>query len=371
MMDHSMLRVALIGAGHISAQHAPAWVASPDASLVAICDLDRSRAENRRAQLASLGQPDVAIYADVDRMLAEVQPDCVDLATRPETHRALVEKAAKAGCHVLCQKPLAATVAEGNEMVRICQEAGVRFMVTEMWRFLPWFRDLRRFLDAGAVGPAHYLRVIGPRHPMSRQRPVDPGQPYFADMPRLIVYEMYIHWIDCARYLLGEVESVYARAGRVNPAIVGEDWAALLLGHVAGGTSLIESSWASPPTTLEPRREGDVLLEGAEGALAFDAATLELRIARPGSVEVVGRYDSLATAFQSAFDGCLGHFAAAIRHNQPFESPAEDNVRTLAVTLAAYESLAEGRVAFLAYPGPIVVSDSRLASTSASLIQKG
>ncbi len=346
-MDGSILQVALVGAGHISAQHAPAWVASPDARLVAICDLDRNRAENRRAQLASLGHPDIAIYADVDRMLAEVRPDCVDLATRPETHRALVEKAAKAGCHVLCQKPLTATVAEANEMVRLCHEAGVRFMVAEMWRFLPWFRDLHRFLDAGAIGPAHYLRVIGPRHPLSRQRPVDPGQPYFADMPRLIVYEMYIHWIDCARFLLGEVESVYARAGRVNPVIVGEDWAALLLGHANDGTSLIESSWAAPPTTLEPRREGDVLLEGANGALTFDAATLELRLARFGSVEVVARYDSLATAFQSAFDGCLGHFAAAVRHGQPFESPAEDNVRTLAVTLAVYDSLERRKVVLL------------------------
>jgi predicted dehydrogenase len=158
-------------------------------------------------------------------------------------------------------------------------------------------------------------------------------------MPRLIVYEIFIHWIDCTRYLLGEIETIHARAGRVNPAIAGKDWAVLLSGHVGGGTSLIESSWATPTDNPAIRREGDVLLEGAEGALHFDPTTLTLRLIRPGEVTVTAQYDSLDRAFQHAFDACLGHFAHAVRFGQTFESPAEDNVRTLAVTLAAYDSL--------------------------------
>ncbi|HVC34815.1 MAG TPA: Gfo/Idh/MocA family oxidoreductase [Chloroflexota bacterium] len=339
-----LLRAGLIGAGHISAQHVPAWVASPDADLVAICDLDRSRAEARRDQLATLGQTDVAIYTDVDAMLAGARLDCVDVATRPRTHRALIERAAGAGLHVLCQKPLAASLPEARAMVDATRAAGVRFMVTEMWRFLPWFRDLHRLVEEGAIGTAHYLRVIGPREPMTRTPPVHATQPYFAEMPRLIVYEMYIHWIDSARYLLGEITSVYARAGRVNPAIVGEDWAVLVLGHVGGATSVIESSWATPTDAPAIRREGDILLEGVDGALHFDATTLELRLVRSARVEVIARYTSLDRAFQSAFDGCIGHFAAALRHDQPFESPVEDNLRTLGATLAAYDSL-EGQQA--------------------------
>lgn len=339
MDDKPLLRAGLIGAGHISAQHAPAWVASPDATLVAVCDLDRARAESRRAQLASLGNADVAVFTDVDEMLATTRLDCVDIATRPETHRALVERAAIAGLHVLCQKPLAASLDEAEAMVGVCQRAGIRFMVTEMWRYLPWFRDVRRLLDGGAIGQAHYLRIVGARQALHRTRPVHDTQPYFAAMPRLIVYEMYIHWIDVARFLLGEIESIYARGGRVNPIIAGEDWAVLILGHRPGGTSLIESSWATPTDAVGSRREGDVLVEGADGALHFDPETLELRLARSGGVEVVRRYGSLGQAFQSAFDGCIGHFAAAIRRGQPFESPAMDNLRTLAATLAAYDSM--------------------------------
>jgi predicted dehydrogenase len=329
----------MIGAGHISAQHAPAWVASPDAELVAICDLDRARAKSRRAQVLQLGGPDVALFTDVATMLREARPGCVDLITRPNTHVGLVELAANSGIHVLCQKPLAASLGEARSMVDTCQKAGARFMVTEMWRYLPWFRDIKRLLVEGAIGPAHYLRIIGPRSLMHRQRPVHDQQPYFADMPRLIVYEMYIHWIDCARYLLGEIETIYARAGRVNPAIVGEDWAVLLNGHVGGATSLIESSWANQTDTPVIRREGDVLLEGADGALHFDPTTLTLRLIRPDEVTTVAQYDSLDRAFQQAFDACLGHFARAVCFGEPFESPGEDNVKTLAATLAAYDSL--------------------------------
>ena len=352
MEQRAPLRVALIGAGFISGQHAPAWVATPDARIVAICDVDIARATARRDQFAALGQPNIALYTSVEEMFASTQLDAVDIATRPETHHALVEAAASRGMAVLCQKPLAPSFAEAAAIVDVCQQAGVRFMVNEMWRFLPWFRDLRRLLgdlETGnsLIGPAHYLRIIGPRRPMRRSLPVHENQPYFAEMPRLIIYEMYIHWIDAARSVLGEVETVYARAGRVNPLIRGEDWAMLVLGHRGGATSLLESSWATPTDLPEPRREGDVLVEGVEGALHFDPDAMELRLIRPEGTSVVARYEDLASSFQRAFDGCIGHFAAAVRHGLPFESSAQDNLRTLAATFAAYDSLEWGTVSRL------------------------
>ncbi|HEX5416830.1 MAG TPA: Gfo/Idh/MocA family oxidoreductase, partial [Chloroflexota bacterium] len=312
---------------------------------------DPARALARRAQFADLGHAEVALFSNVAEMFDKVPLDAVDLATRPESHTALVTAAAARGLHVLCQKPLAASLEEAAGMVNICRTAGVRFMVNEMWRYLPWFRDLRSLLgdpltgEGGRIGPAHYLRVIGPRRPMNRSLPVHENQPYFAEMPRLIIYEMYLHWIDAARSLLGEVETVYARGGRMNPLIKGEDWAALLLGHRGGATSLLESSWAAPGDRPELTREGDVLVEGVDGALHFDPVALELRLIRPAETGVVARYEDLGRSFQRAFDGCIGHFAAAVRYGLPFESSAEDNLRTLAATFAAYDSLEWGTVA--------------------------
>jgi predicted dehydrogenase len=110
-------------------------------------------------------------------------------------------------------------------------------------------------------------------------------------------------------------------------------------GHIDDATSLVESSWANPTDNPTIRREGDVLLEGADGALHFDPTTLDLRLIRPDEVTTVAQYDSLDRAFQQAFDACLTHFAHAVRFGESFESPAEDNLKTLAVTLAAYDSL--------------------------------
>ncbi|MBV9354354.1 MAG: Gfo/Idh/MocA family oxidoreductase [Chloroflexi bacterium] len=329
------LRAALIGCGHISARHIPAWQATPDATLVAVCDQDRARAE-ARAREFGIGR----VYTDVADMLAREPLDCVDIATRPESHAALVELAASQGKHVLCQKPLAATLAEGKAIAASCSRRGVRFMVMEMWRHIPAYRDLRRHVDAGLIGPVHFMRIVGGRRPMAREDPVNPEQPYFSAMPHLFVYEMAIHWIDGARYLMGEVDRVYARMVRINPAIVGEDAAVVVLSHGAG-TTLLDGSWASPEEAPRPLGSGGVLLEGRDGSLHFDQSAGELRHITGDGTSVIERYPPPPRSIQAAFDNCIADFAGGVRGQRAFVSSAEDNLRTLAATLAAYDSVAQ------------------------------
>ena len=339
MATRPPLRAGLIGCGFISQQHIPAWQASPDAELVALCDANRARAEERAQQFGIS-----AIYEDVETMLASEQLDCVDIATRPESHKALASLAASRGVNVLCQKPLASTMAEAREIAGLCARAGVRFMVLEMWRHVPAIKDLEQHLDAGLIGPVHSLRLLGHRRPMNRVHPVDPNQPYFAEMPKLLVYEMMIHYIDGIRYLMGDVESVYARLTRVNPVIEGDDHALVVFGHTSGATSMVDCSWASPPDKKPKMGAGDMLLEGRDGSLHLDPFDAELRhILNDGTVTVLKRYDgSGPSAYQAAFDSCIADFASAIRHGRPFLSPGSDNLKTLAATLAAYESMAQG-----------------------------
>jgi predicted dehydrogenase len=332
------LRAGLIGCGFISQQHIPAWQASPDAELVAVCDANRARAEERAQQFGI-----EKVYEDVETMLASEQLDCVDIATRPESHKALATLAAERGVHVLCQKPLASTMAEGREIAALCARAGVRFMVLEMWRHLPALKDLKAQLEAGTIGPVHSLRLLGHRRPMNRFEPVDPNQPYFADMPKLLIYEMMIHYIDGIRYLMGDVNSVFARAARVNPLIAGEDHALVVFGHTGGAYSMVDCSWASPTDRRPKMGAGDMLLEGRDGSLHLDPFDAELRqIANDGTVTVLKRYEGAPNAYQAAFDSCIGDFAAAIRHERAFLSPGSDNLKTLAATLAAYESIRLG-----------------------------
>lgn len=332
------LRVGLIGCGFISQQHIPAWQATPDAELVAVCDANRARAEERAQQFGIS-----KVYEDVETMLAEEKLDAVDIATRPESHKALTTLAAERGAHVLCQKPLAATVAEGREIASICGKAGVRFMVLEMWRHLPALKDLKEQLDADLIGPVHSLRLLGHRRPMHREYPVNPDQPYFAEMPKLLIYEMMIHYIDGIRYLMGDVRSVYAQATRVNPLIEGDDHALVVFSHTSRAYSMVDCSWASPADRRPKMGAGDMLLEGRDGSLHLDPFDAELRhVTLDGTVTVLKRYEGTPNAYQAAFDSCIADFAGSIRHGRAFISPGSDNLKTLAATLAAYESIRTG-----------------------------
>jgi predicted dehydrogenase len=335
-----VIGIALLGAGYAARIQLRGWLRVPNARVVGLWN----RSTERGRALA--GELDVPCFDDLQELVRHPDVSAVDVATALDTHLAMTRVAAAAGKHVLCQKPLAPTLVEARAMVDTCERAGVRFMVAEMWRHLPWFRDLRRHLDAGAIGEPYHLRVVGARRAMRRESPVNENQPYFAAMPMLIVYEMMIHWIDPARYLLGEVETVYARTRRVNPAIAGEDWALVVLAHADGATSQLDGSWANDAEPPGPTREGDVVLEGTDGVLHVAPHERELRLVRlGGETTVVARYPDVAESFQRAFDGCIGDFADAVRAGRPFESSAADNLKTLGATLAAYESARIGQVA--------------------------
>ena len=302
-----------------------------------MCDQDSGRASAKAAEWGVANT-----YSDPAVMIGQEKLDIVDIITRPNSHASLVRLAAQNGLHVLCQKPLAATLTEAKSMVEICRSANVRFMVTEMWRYLPWFRLFKREIDRGSIGRPYYLRVIGARRPMSRSRPVNPVQPYFADMPMLIIYELMIHWIDAARYVLGDVEAVFARSARINPAIVGEDAAIVVLTHIGGATSNLDGSWAAHGFPPGPTREGDIVLEGSDGSLHFDPLTGAVMRSTAAGTETIGNFPDMVDAFQSAFSGCIRHFAHSVRSNEHFESSGEDNLLTLETTLAAYRSIESG-----------------------------
>ncbi len=265
MATRPPLRAALIGCGHISVRHLPAWQATPDAELVAVCDLDLARAEERAREFGI-----AKAYDNVEAMLDAEQLDCVDIATHDVTHTGLVSLAARRGLHVLCQKPLAPTMAEARAMVELTAKAGVRFMVMEMWRHLKPVRDMKKYLDQGIIGPVYALRLLAPPRHLRRTRPIDDQQPYLADLPKLMVYDTYIHHVDGIRYLLGDVSSVYARMSHTNPAIVGEDRLFLILGHASGATSSLDASWVIPAEKPVKLGLGDFLIEGVDGALHLD-----------------------------------------------------------------------------------------------------
>jgi predicted dehydrogenase len=300
--------------------------------LAALCDEDAARAEHVAGDFGVDKS-----YASPAEMLESEQLDFVDIATRPDSHRELVEMAANRGLPVLCQKPLANSLDEAAEIVRIAQEHNVPLMVTENWRWLPMYRAVRQYIQDGQIGRPHSARILGSSL-MRRKLPVSSTQPYFAQMPRLLVLEMCVHWIDCMRAMFGDVRQVFARTCRVNPVMAGEDVATLMLGFDDGASGLIDASWACPDVTVP----GEALrVEGELGALSVHAK---------GEQILFNRYDSrqaepLQIPVQSeAFYLLHGHFLDRLENGGDFETSGQDNLNTLATVFAAYESAETSQV---------------------------
>lgn len=225
------LRVALIGCGYVSKHHRAAWEATRGARLVAVCDSDAARSRQAAALTGTQG------YDNICRLLDQMRPDIVDVATWPESHAPISTLAAERGAHVLCQKPIAPSIAEANAIIDACERAGVRLMVMEIARHLPWWEAIHDEVAAGTIGGVRLLRSVFGRVARGSVHPILRDQPHLHDSPRLVALEAMIHSIDCARWILGEVESVLARTMRSTPLIAGEDIALAVLGHVDGSTS--------------------------------------------------------------------------------------------------------------------------------------
>lgn len=330
-----MLKGALIGCGHIANYQMEAWSKIPEAEIVAVCDLIEEKAEKMAAEFG-VGK----IYTDYLKMLDQTSPDFVDIATRPASHFELIRAAAERGIAVLCQKPLAASLDEAREMVKTCEKHSVPFMVNENWRFRPWFREMRRLLDEGKVGASYFARFIR-RNQRTLPEPRFGGQPYFVEMPKLVIYESGIHYIDTFRFLLGEIESVYCQTKRIGPIQAGEDLAVFILNFAPNESGesplgLVDYNWCSQPE-YEYSLADDFRLEGREGTMVTKGDGVVHLLRNDGKTDSIETLDAPA-GYKESFRATQAHFAHSLLEQGEFETGGRDNLKTLAAVFAAYQS---------------------------------
>jgi predicted dehydrogenase len=279
-------------------------------------------------------------YTDYREMLEREKPDFVDIITPPPTHLEMCEAAADLGIHVMCQKPLAPTLKEAEQIVKYTDKAGIRFMVHENWRFQPWHREIKKLLEAGTIG--EQLHSLAFRMRMGDGWGGDayiPRQPYFREYPRLLVYETGVHFIDTFRYLAGEIRRVYSILRRLNPVIAGEDCGVVLFEFSSGAVGqwdanrYNESNYANPRYTF-----GEFLVEGNGGSIRLYSEG-RLTIQPLGEAERPHEYKHERRNF--AGDCCYTtqrHFIDRMLDGQPFETNGPEYLKTLAVQEAVYAS---------------------------------
>lgn len=330
-----------IGAGYFSQFHYDAWNEIEGVAIKALCDLDRTKAQETAEKH---GIP--RYYTDYQEMLEVEQPDFVDIITPPHTHAEICREAAVRGVHIICQKPLAPTLSEGREIVSLAEAHNIRFMMHENWRFQPWYREIKRLLAAQAIGDQLF-------HLHFRMRMGDGWgedaylgrQPYFREMPRLLVYETGVHFLDTFRYLLGEVSSVFARLRKLNPVIAGEDAALIHLTFENGATALLDANRYNEPNYPNPRYTfGEMTLEGNAGSLRLYSDG-RITLQPLGKPEITHAYFHEDRGFAgNCVRATQQHFVDGLLHDRPFETSGAEYLKTLAVQEAVYQSDQQGRV---------------------------
>jgi predicted dehydrogenase len=309
--------------------HANDYAKMPGVQLVGVCDTDLANADKLAARC------NTQAFASFEQMVEETNPDVVSVCLPTPQHKEFTIKCAELGKHVICEKPIAPTLAEAREMIDACNNAGVRLFIGHVVRFFPSYRDLSRKVASGAIGNigvAHAKRVGS--HPGA-------AKSWYNDtsLSGGVIMDLMIHDIDFMRSVIGEVDHVYA----MNRKTDGLDYALVTLRFVSGAIANLEGFWGYPgPFTTA------VELAGNQGVVRFnsnDTVSLQVRKSRtddstsgPTTVAV-----PQSPALQDPYYYELEHFIDCIRTEAAPLVTAEDAYQAVALALAARESVRTGQ----------------------------
>lgn len=340
MFDETGLKVGVIGLGYFAQFHLKAWAELAGARLIGVTDL------NADAVLAAAKAFNTTGHADAASLLAE-NPDIIDIVAPPMAHVSLIRQVLRAGRTIICQKPFCTSLSEAEAITAEAEAAGVIIVIHENFRFQPWHREVKHLLDKGVLGQVYQARFAlrpgdgrGPDAYLARQ-------PAFQTMPRLLLHETGVHFVDLFRWLLGAPTSVYADIRRLNPALRGEDEGLLIMDHANGARSIFDGNRLADHVTDNPRRTmGEMVIEGEGGSLRLDGAG-RLWVREFGTQTEAAVPLTIPVDEDSFGGGCVAHLIAhvadALRNGLPPENTASDYLQVIRLTEAAYQSATEGQ----------------------------
>lgn len=327
------MRVGIAGVGFMGSTHAAAW-AETDARIVGFV------AETVEEAQPIAQQYGAKVFADYAALLDEV--DVVDICTPTHLHVPMILEAAAKGKHIICEKPLALNVDDALKAVRACRQAGVHLFVAHVVRFFPEYALAKQIIDQGQIGRIATLRLL-----RGSYRPKKPVGNWFLDESKSggILMDLMIHDLDYARWVAGDVESVFAR--KVSAVHQGSpvDYGLVVLKHRNGAISHVAGAWAYPPPTFRTRFE----LSGDQGMIEFDSqatSPIESLIIRPHSeAPDVGLPSSPVR--ESPYTTEIKEFYTALKEGKTPRVTAEDGLAAVQIAAAAVQSAHSGQVVYL------------------------
>jgi UDP-N-acetyl-2-amino-2-deoxyglucuronate dehydrogenase len=336
-MSSSTLKFALVGCGRIAERHAQLLGQNQvaGAKLVGVCDVIPDRAK------ALGGKVSVPFFTNMDEMVEATQPDVINVLTPSGMHAEHVVGLARHRRHIVCEKPMALTLNDADRMIRACDEAGVKLFVVKQNRFNTPVQQLRKALEAGRFGKL----VLG----SIRVRWCRTQEYYDQDDWRGtwrydggILANQASHHIDLLEWMLGDVESVFARSTTALVNVETEDTAVATLRFTNGALGVIETTTATRPKDLE----GSISVLGSGGSVEIAGfAVNEIRTwnfvkPEPADEDVRKRYSvNPPNVYGFRHQMYLEHVVDCIQNRKAALVDGLEGRRSLELINALYESI--------------------------------
>lgn len=334
------LKAVLVGCGHIAGLWAKALAKRQDVEIVALADVDQERAQN----FADAHDLNCAVYDSLDQAILAVKPDLVLEIAVPEVRAELVSLALRHGCHVLSEKPLAATLAQAKDLVDLAARQDRVFAVMQNRRFNAGGRAMRRAIADGRLGALGFISadLFNAPHPGG----------FRETMAHPLLIDMAIHTFDQARFYTGaDAVSVYCHAFNTPGSWWRGDAAASCIFEMSDGSTFsYRGCWTAHGQPGPWDSEWRII--GSSASLRWDGKSAPLvDIPDIETGKATGAFfhpyerQSLAIDEWSPdpHEVCLHHMIDAIQSGTQPETAASDNIKSLAMVFAAIDSAEKGK----------------------------
>lgn len=344
-----MLRFALVGCGRIAQKHAELLGKGQirRAALVAVCDEVQERAQSMGVKFG------VPAYADMDEMMRKEKVDVVSVLTPSGLHAEHVIRLAKHSKHIVVEKPMALDLVGADAMIRACDEAGVKLFVVKQNRYNVPVQKLRQALEAGRFGKL-VLGTVRVRWCRTQAYYDQDSWRGTWKMDGGVFANQASHHVDLLEWMMGEPESVYAKAITALVDIETEDTGAAVIKFRNGALGVIEATTATRPKDLE----GSISILGEKGTVEIGGfAVNEMRVwsfSEPLSEDrdiLEKSRQNPPNVYGFGHQAYLEHVVEAILHDRPALVDGLEGRKSLEIILAIYESIATGREVFFGFRG--------------------
>lgn len=342
-----MVKFALVGCGRIAKRHSELLGHNQigNASLIAVCDIDEEKAKKIGEQF------NVPYYTDMDEMMQKEAIDVISVLTESGYHAKHVINLAKYGKHIVVEKPMALTLDDADAMIQACDENGCKLFVVKQNRFNVPVVKLREAMDEKRFGKLVLgtIRVRWCRDQNYYDQAWWRGR---WDMDGGVLTNQASHHVDLLEYIMGDVESVFAKSTTALVNIEAEDTAIVTLKFKNGALGIIEATTAVRPKDLE----GSISILGETGTVEIGGFAVNKMLhwnfthKKEGDEEVMEKYSvNPPNVYGFGHQTYYEHVVDSILNNKKHLVDGLVGRKSLELISAIYESIETGKEVFLRF----------------------